>query len=390
MNVFEKNIINIINSALEGKIPDLSGVLDFSYMYKFAKEQHLVGLIYYGLKDTKNVLKPNDFFELQHSFLILAAQSERQMLETEKITFALREESVEHMVLKGALLKKMYPHAEMRAMGDIDIFFVNPTDCSKISNLMTKLGYHEIPGSDHEYVWVKGDAIRVEFHRSLMSKKHLLFNKYYSNVHLCKCGNTSEYSMRPEDTFIYLFVHFTKHFEEGGAGVKFIVDLYLYMKKYDALDYTYISQEMKRLHICKFYKNIIKLIDVWFAGGEDNEITDFITDKLFAYGVFGNKENADAFEGVKAAETFPNAAVHKTMQLVFPGLSAMQIRYGILKKIPVLLPVMWIVRWLDLALFKRNRIKKQCSTINNMTGKKISAKTQELKYVGIDDIGGTK
>lgn len=391
MNVFQKDIINIIKSSLDNSTPNLSNGFKLSEAYGFAKEQHLAGLMYYGLKNEPSVQEDSYFSKLSNIFLVSAVHSERQMIELERITSSLNKNNINYTLLKGAVLKKIYPHADMRLMGDVDIYYSNPNDSEKISEVMTELGYCNIPGSDHEYVWQKGNALRVEFHNSLMSKKNPNFHRYYSEIiPIDKLTDSAECVMKPEDCFIYLFVHFTKHFEEGGAGVKFIVDLYVYIKNYKSLDYDYISEEMDKLHIGEFYKNIMKLIRVWFYDEPNDKITDFITDKLFLSGVFGNSENADAFAGLRSAEKGLNPIMNKTVHLIFPGFDAMRKRYSVLNKCPILLPILWIVRCFDLLLFKRNRIKKQCSAIGNMTKKKILTKEQELNYVGINNIGGTE
>ena len=74
--------------------------------------------------------------------------------------------------------------------------------------------------------------------------------------------------MKPEDEFIYLFVHLAKHYRDGGAGCRYVLDLWLFLRKYPELDAAYIRRELTMLRVAEFYNNILRLMDSWFNGGE--------------------------------------------------------------------------------------------------------------------------
>ena len=44
--------------------------------------------------------------------------------------------------------------------------------------------------------------------------------------------NDYGYHMNHEDFYIYLVVHFYKHYEVGGSGIRSITDLYVFLKKF--------------------------------------------------------------------------------------------------------------------------------------------------------------
>ena len=49
----------------------------------------------------------------------------------------------------------------------------------------------------------------------------------------------------------------------------------------------------------------------------------------------------------------------------------MKIRYPVLKKLPILLPFMWIVRLFSAILFRRNNVKKDLGTMKGINEEKI-------------------
>ena len=75
---------------------------------------------------------------------------------------------------------------------------------------------------------------------------------------------------------------------------------------------------------------------------------------------------------------------YKKIHLIFPTYKVMSYRDPILKKCPVLLPVMWLWRWFELAFFKRDRVKLKNDKLREITVEKINSFEDSLKYVGLE------
>ena len=63
--------------------------------------------------------------------------------------------------------------------------------------------------------------------------------------------------------------------------------------------------------------------------------------------------------------------------------SSMCVKYPFLKKMPFLLPVMWVVRWFDAVFNKRDNIKRQHERLNKIDDKTVSTYNKELEFVGL-------
>ena len=59
-------------------------------------------------------------------------------------------------------------------------------------------------------------------------------------------------------------------------------------------------------------------------------------------------------------------------------------KYTFLKKVPILLPVMWIYRAFEAIIFKRERIKMYQNDSQKITEEKILDSKSALNFVGLD------
>ena len=70
--------------------------------------------------------------------------------------------------------------------------------------------------------------------------------------------------------------------------------------------------------------------------------------------------------------------------MIFLPYKGMCAKYPILKKMPFLLPFMWIIRIFTVLLFKRKRLEALDVRINTVTEKNIDDYHLSLRLVGLD------
>ena len=82
------------------------------------------------------------------------------------------------------------------------------------------------------------------------------------------------------------------------------------------------------------------------------------TDFIFESGAYGSKESRMIADGVKTAKTTNRSAkasrFKRIADMIFLPYGGMCIKYPVVKKVPILLPVFWVVRWVNVLLFKRS------------------------------------
>ena len=121
---------------------------------------------------------------------------------------------------------------------------------------------------------------------------------------------------------------------------------------------------------------------MWFKSGEGDEMTDFITAKIFGSGTYGTAQGHLNAEAVRTQNTGKHVKGKKIFSLIFPSYKGMREKYTILKKAPILLPFMWVVRWIEM-IFHPSKIKAQKKRLDMLNAEGVNKYQSELDYVGL-------
>ena len=293
---------------------------------------------------------------------------------------------IDYMLLKGCNLKQLYPKPELRLMGDADIL-IRTGQYNLIRPIMQKLGFTERAESDHELIW-NTKMLQLELHKRLIPSYNKDYYRYFGDGwNLAKPFYGTRFEMEKEDEFIYLFTHFAKHYRDGGIGCRHVTDLWVYRRAYPNLDEAYINAELNKLQLLEFYQNIQTLIAAWFEDSEWDEKTQFITDFIFESGSWGEHKTHIISAGVKAAKdagSVTRGKVKRATRMLFPTALDMRQKYPILRRLPFLLPICWLIRWITAVLFRRKNIQRQRRALTISTVDEIKTYQQALDYVGLD------
>ena len=383
LSIFEKGIVELIKCALKGEKPQLDVSFDFEKAYNFAQERQITPILFYGascIDGFMDTLIGKKFFK---STMNLSFYCSEQNEIINSVNSEFKNNKIQHLMVKGTILRDMYPYPEMRLMSDADIL-IKEKDYSKIKPIMTGLGFVEQYESDHELVWKKGD-FTIELHKRLVPSYNKDYYKYFGdgwNLATRVDESTNESFMSPEDNFIYNFVHYAMHYRNGGIGVKHVTDFYVIMDKNPGLDFKYIENELEKLQLLKFWENTKKLLDVWFNGVESDEKSEFMTRVIFGSGAYGTLEGKVNSEAIRTGNTGKNAKGKKLFRIIFPTFAGMKQKYPVLKKVPVLLPVMWVVRWF-VGIFNPSKFKEQKNSLDMVSNESINQYQSDLDYVGL-------
>lgn len=387
LSSFKRGIITLINNALKGEKKSLPDDFDYLRLYDFAVKQQIIPLLYYGVRHDARFLSSSGADKLKYAALYSAAVSDHQMQELEKICAEFDKSGIKYMKLKGTVLKKLYPRSDMRMMGDADIL-IRENQMEDIEKLMIAFGYQYVLKSDHEWMWKK-DKVKVELHMRLIPSYTKDFYEYYGDgwrIAHKKDGVSSEYYMTPEEELIYLFVHFAKHYRYSGIGIRHATDIYIFMETHCELDMDYVNQAFKKLGIYNFFVNVCRMLDVWFGDAECDEISEFLTNKIFKNGAYGTQQTSKRSQALVLSKgtDVAGAKRKKMISLIFPTYKNMCYTYSWLSGKPLLLPIAWAYRIIKVLLFKRDRIKLHRNDVKNINKDNIDAYQAELNFVGLD------
>ena len=386
MRTIDKSIIILMKSAITGKSYTLPEDFSLSESFYQIRKHTLMPLIYAGVL---NCGIPKEDPEMQKLFIYYREYlnySEKQMAAVKRIYTAFEANGIDYMPVKGCNLKLLYPAPEMRPMSDADIL-IKQSQYHQIEKLMKELGYVLEHAGDHDYGWCSGN-IHIELHYRLILPYNQAYKEYFgSGWNLAAMQNNHHFYMNPEDEFIYLFIHFTKHYRLGSVGCRQVLDLWIYLRTYPDLDKEYIEKKIRELSVSEFYHNMLTLIDYWFNNGKGNEKAEYISEYILTSGNGGTYENRVKAYGVMNAQLSGSKVkgkIHTLRKAVFPDLSDLKMRYTVLKKVPVLLPAVWVYRWFDAVLTRKDNVKALTKRVRGVCTLDLSDFENSLSYVGLD------
>lgn len=386
MDGMKRGIITLIKSAITGeKLPLPEGFSLQEAMEQIGRHG-LQALCYQGGFHCGIPRNDPAMVMLFQRYCQAMIRSEGQMAAISQLFAAFEEAGIDYMPLKGVNLKLLYPKPELRSMGDADIL-IRMEQYDRIVPIMEDLGYQFKEETDHELPW-RSKALIVELHKRLIPSYNRDYHAYYGDGwQLGKPCQGHRYAMTDEDTYVYLFSHYAKHYRDGGIGCRHVTDLWVWRRSHPDMDDSYIRRELEKLQLDVFFDNTQQLLEVWFQDAEADERTAFMTDFIFVSGNFGLLENRALSYGVKTSKTAAAVKGEWLRQLceaLFPGRKTMEKQYPVLVNRSWLIPLFWPIRILDKLLFQRKTVERRQRTLKALTAENVDSHRKALQYVGLD------
>lgn len=340
--IVRKYLRELIISSFEGRRPtDIPETMSLGKCLSICTQGQICYMLCKALIQISDGHPENELIKyILHESINL---SFRQFKAAKEITKAFEQAGIRHQLLKGAILKEIYPSPLMRDMSDIDMV-VYDENFDRAVKVLEDMGYINEGLVKHHMIFSQDGCISVELHWCLFDEQvgkaqYLYFKDFRAKL---VEGTSYTYEFSHEDFYVYMIAHMAKHFFETGCGIRNLVDIYVYLGKYgDSLDRAYIDEELSRCGIFDFEKNMRELAYIWL---EDRECSEFY-ENLFAYmvdsGIYGKAENG--VWGQLAKETKDTSGDYK-WRYYFPSIKFMREKYKWLENAPFLLPVAWVIR----------------------------------------------
>ena len=386
MTEIQKGVLTLIKSAIDEKTYPLPESFTIEEAFDFIIKHRIIMLAYDGAvrcgisKDEPAMQK---LFKLYINGML---KSEKQLKAVGKVYEVFDENGIDYLPLKGCTMKYLYPKPELRAMGDADIL-IKEGQYKKLKGLVEKIGFEDEGESFHHYVWNSPD-LNLELHTEPMPASYKEFHGYYGNGWSRAIKTeTNRFVYSAEDDFIFILTHFAKHYLEGGIGLRHITDIFVYLKTFSNMDSGYIEQEFSKIGLLKFYKNIIKTVDFYFYNGEPDEAVETVSEYILESGNWGNKNSHVFANGARnsgASGKVKGSKFNFFIRVAFPSAESMKGKYPVLKKAPVLLPVLWPVRWVDAFVFRNKNFKTNVKKLGMMDDEKSEIYLENFRKSGFD------
>lgn len=395
MNEIQSYIIQSLNYSLRGKKIDipLNDEFNWEELIEECRRHQILSLVYSGI--SKEYLKNIDNNTLENwkkeTFLSGVYQI-NHIKQISNVLNIFNDNNIPVIVLKGLVVRDLYPKSELRTMGDADIL-VHEKDLDKVSSILTGIGYVEYNRNAFHIEFCKGNFY-IEVHWTLANENIFdrvveFKNELWERAVEVNIGDSNALSMCDEDLLLYLCIHMAKHFIDGGFGIRQVCDVMLVVEQRGKfINWNSFIIKAKRIKIDKFIMSIFAICNKLFSMSIPNELQKYkvredkymnlIVEAIFANGVHGHSDKIDLMAKQLAYENNNNKASIRVSfrRIYFPSSDKLGDKYGYAKKYKLLLPVAWIHRLIN-AIFRKDYSVADKIKLS-MKGANISKKHGEL------------
>lgn len=327
--------------------------IDWSDVWILAKKHSLEQFVSLYMKNLPEEQHPDK--ELQNaiskSFATMIAQQVNQNVAIKNIHSVLEIKGCYHLFMKGSVTKNRYAYPYWRTMGDIDFLYREEQHRIVKSSLLESgfSGYREGRKNDTYY---QKPYVCVEAHRQLVPSDSCYYpycSKVWERAQVSRESNYL-FEMSIEDELVFNIIHLAIHFLEGGAGIRFILDVYVY--NHLNIERKYVEQELLKVDLVDFYRNISNLSEYWFGDGEKTEIVDKLATFILNNSTFGNRESSSALAVREGRWKY-------LKKMCFPSYKEMLSMYPWLRRGKTFLPFAWLLRGFEVMRLKRRTLRSQ-------------------------------
>ncbi len=282
------NLFAVIRAGMGLDVPALKlSEEECTSLLRIARRQSILSIAYRGLRQkgvSQSVLKDYDQFRLRTEY-----QSVQHDDALKRICAVLDEKKIPYVLLKGAVLRHLYPDPVLRSSCDIDVL-VHEEDIDKaVTVLEAKTDFKKEKKLYHDISMVSS-RVHLELHFNIkedMDNIDPLLSKVWD--YACSAGEETQYSMTPEFQIFHVVAHMDYHFLHGGLGIRPFLDLWL-LKNKTQYDETVLELLLSDCRLLQFYRECCYLSEVWLEGSEPTETSQMVEDFCLSGGVFGNEQ----------------------------------------------------------------------------------------------------
>ena len=380
MEILHRGITQLLRSAITGEKLELPEGFCLEEADSLVRAQSLTPMVYLGAYNCGISPKSGLMVKYQQLYFQNLMRHQQQMRAIGEIYRAFEENGIDHLPLKGCVMKPLYPNPEMRIMGDADIL-IRMEQRESIKKVMESLGFQQNGETYHEWIWCRKDLF-LELHKCLFAEVERDFAPVFGQGWE-KARNVEghRFELPQEETYLFLFTHMAKHYRNNGIGARQFVDLFVYRRAHPEMDEGAVRKMMEKLHLPEFYENVEKMLSVWFGDDAPDEKTEVMTKYVLSGGNWGDQETGFVTVQAKSGRK-KNARLRAVWEAVFPPLERMRYSFRILFKYPFLYPILWPVRWV-MGLGRLGEIRKKFQVLGRIDDRKVDKRLEELAFVGL-------
>ncbi len=324
--------------------------------------------------------KEKEHFRLR-AFRMIVMQMNRTMA-LEDYYKDILEIGVKTLLVKGLVLRDCWPDGNLRISGDED-FLIRPEDYHTLKEFFLDRGFRmekeeSEKGLPDEMGFAKKDEdVFYEVHRTLFSENSAFFSRFndvfkdaFSDAISFQRGEYYFYTLDPTRHLFFVLSHMLKHFVMGGVGIRQLIDILMFIRRYDKqIDRRGFGRLLEDFGLQIYWVNLMEIARLYLGFEADDygmqffgdiipDPADMLEDMLDA-GIFGGTSIERMHSANITLETTRNHGLAGRLKGIwvslFPGREYMEQRYPANKGSKWFLPKAYIRRFVDYATSQGNK-----------------------------------
>lgn len=367
MKNLQIQIINFLNAAIHNKNIDINQLkkINWKLVTDEAEAHNVKGLIYSSINknNISKYIEKEDLEQWKKETFFTAIYQMNHIKQLSHVLEKFNKEKIPVIVLKGLVIRNLYPKPELRTMCDADIL-VHKEDLNDVKKLLLDIGYIENGSTKSHIVFEHRKHPQIEVHWTLINEdyfkgKGIMEDRLWERTIKVKVGATETLSLSYEDLAVHLCIHMAVHSASSGFGVRQLCDLVLLVeKKGHLINWTSFSDKIRECGIYKFTRAIFSICEMLFKMiipeelnnilAPEKELLDLLIDDIFASGVHGNRSLSKMISYQLAYDSNDTKGNHSLVLLnrfrmfLFPPINKLSDRYAYAKRHIILVPIAWI------------------------------------------------
>ena len=214
------DFVGLLKSAVEGK-PYHGSRINWREILRLSSFHRVDNLIFEAISMLPDEEKPSGkvLAELEQDSITQVIQDTNQISETEELMTEFEQHHIHAIMLKGWIMKELYPRTALRHRADTDIF-VHASDEKTIHQIILNHEFRTVAyGGKKDNVYSKEPFVTLEMHKNLFEYEddwnEVINNKYghqYIWKRIEKLGNYHYvHKMDKELYYVYMVAHMAKH-----------------------------------------------------------------------------------------------------------------------------------------------------------------------------------
>lgn len=374
MTLEKEYFIHLLFSFVNGTAPEPETV-DLQEVMEIARVHDVQGIIAQQIKLLPSeYLQNSELKDIISQYIGRTVQkssikdSARNMVES-----FLCDHHIDHLYVKGAVIKKYYPVPELRTSGDIDII-VRGNAFEDIVDVFKKGGF-AVKSVITDTLTIILSGVTFEIHKCADVN-----SEYFDDIFSMCTNDGCRYELDEYNHLAYVICHLCKHLSYRGAGIRMLLDIDLMIRGIHNFNLDKLLNICEKAGRLQSAKAVIKLCNLWFntpciVDADISGLMPAFESVMLDGGAFGYEMNAIPVS---------NLGKYKLgilFRLAFPDKELLRKAYPYYDKNSLLLPIARLNRLYDGITKKRSAVLNTARQLNHGTG------SMEIQKALIDELG---